>query len=175
MQSKRRHTSRNCKAGIRIEGREEHSPLTRESQTMPTNRQWPPILQPPSYLHAGVFASSLVRAATSSSTMRWAKLLILLSKKLEGTQPLGLLGLVKVSKLDLLHPRLVPVFLVTALGRNESEHDATHLWRRRDAVFEARACFLSCLAPPWRGGASQRPRPRSGPGKCQGQPRFCQP
>ena len=98
----------------------------------------------------------------------------LLSKKRAGTQPLGLLGLVKVSKLGLLRPRLFPVFLVAALSRNDSEHDTTHLWRCRDAVFEVRAGFRVVLL--LRGdGSSHRPRPRSGPGTCQGQPRFCQP
>ena len=99
-------------------------------------------------------------------------MLILLSEKLAGTQPLGLLGLVKVSKLELLRPRLFPVFVVAALGRNDSEHGATRLWQCQGAVFEVRVGFRAVLL--LRGkealhiaqGLAQ---------ECQGQPRVCQP
>ena len=65
----------------------------------------------------------------------------LLYQKLVGTQPLGLLGVVKVRKPGLPRPRRFPVFLVAALGRSDSEHDATRLWRCRVAVFEVRVGF----------------------------------
>ena len=107
---------------------------------MPTNRARPPTVQP---LPARVSTSSLVRLATEHNEVD--KVVDMVSKKLAGTQPLGLLGLVKVSKRDLLRPRLFPVFLVAALGRNDSEHDAAHLWRCRDAVFEARVGFRAVL------------------------------
>ena len=67
------------------------------------------------------------------------KVVDLLFEELAGTQPLGLLGLVKVSKLDLLRLRLFLVFLVAALGRNDFEHNAAHLWRCRGVVLED--CF----------------------------------
>ena len=76
--------------------------------------------------------------------MRWAMLLICCFR-LAGTQPLGLLGLVKVCKLDILRLRLFLAFLVAALGRNDFVHDATHLWRRRGAVFEVRVGVRAVL------------------------------
>ena len=60
----------------------------------------PPILQPPSYLPAGVLASPIGHIGAFVEHDEVDKVVDLLSEKLAGTQPLGLLGLVKVSKLD---------------------------------------------------------------------------
>ena len=74
-------------------GREEHSPLTRESQTMPTNWVRPPTLLPPSYLPAGVFTISFCQIGGLIEHDEVDKVVDLLFQELAEAQPLGLLGL----------------------------------------------------------------------------------